>query len=152
MDCLLTTGMNRYATHTSWKGDRDDELAKSLVARLKGAVRRLSCVDADDFYEEEYAEAADQAVYAAQEVVKHITSGWQFSWGLRVKLWQAYLSGIFDGLDEGIYIATKEKYLSRLQKYLAPKLEISPLLHKYVGERVSSLDWNMAFNFHALFF
>lgn len=128
--------MNRYGTKTSCKDASDEEQVKLLIARLKGAVRRLSCVDADDFYEDEYAEAAEQVGYAAQEIVKHIESGWQFSWGLRVKLWQSYLFGIFDGLDEGIYISSKEKYLSRLQKYLAPKLEISPLLHKYVFERL----------------
>ncbi|GMH42089.1 hypothetical protein BSKO_10008 [Bryopsis sp. KO-2023] len=120
----------KYAAVTGWKGEVEAASAKSLVARLSGAVRRLSVADPEDFDEKEYGDAAEALGLAAEDLAKLTVGGWQFSWGMRVKLWEALLMTIFDDPEDGMYISAKDKILKRLQSYLGPKLEITPLLHK----------------------
>lgn len=42
-------------------------------------------------------------------------SGWRFPWGLRVRLCEMLLRGVFDTLEEGAYIAEADEYLQLLQ-------------------------------------
>ena len=42
-------------------------------------------------------------------------SGWAFPWGLRARLCEVLLRGVFDTLDEGAYIAEADDYLALLQ-------------------------------------
>ena len=42
-------------------------------------------------------------------------TGWRFPWGLRVRLCEMLLRGVFDTLEEGAYIAEADEYLQLLQ-------------------------------------
>lgn len=42
-------------------------------------------------------------------------SGWCFPWGLRVRLCEVLLRGVFDTLEEGSYIGEADDYLQMLQ-------------------------------------
>lgn len=43
------------------------------------------------------------------------TAGWRFPWGLRVRLCEMLLRGVFDTLDETSYIEGADDYLKLLQ-------------------------------------
>jgi hypothetical protein len=42
-------------------------------------------------------------------------TGWRFPWGMRVRLCEMLLRGVFDTLEEGAYIAEADEYLQMLQ-------------------------------------
>lgn len=47
--------------------------------------------------------------------VQCLGSGWRFPWGLRVRLCEMLLRGVFDTLEEGAYIDEADEYLQLLQ-------------------------------------
>eukprot|EP00887_Chlorella_sp_A99_P004701 scaffold4.g4701.t1 len=89
--------------------------ARSLLARLRGGLRRLDVRDADDFDEGEYGEAAQAVFAAAGALAAHCQSGWDFPWGLRARLAELLLRGVFDTLDEGAYVEGRQELLGLLQ-------------------------------------
>eukprot|EP00803_Ostreobium_quekettii_P010118 evm.model.scf_379.4 EVM.evm.TU.scf_379.4 scf_379:34745-39238(-) len=120
----------RQATVSGWVGEADEgEEARVRVARLKGAVRRLSVLEAEDFEEEEYAEAGEALEAAAAGLASRCATGWEFPWGLRTQLWEVLLKASFDSMEEAVYIEEKEELLQQLRECLAPMLGISPTLH-----------------------
>jgi hypothetical protein len=44
-----------------------------------------------------------------------VSAGWSFPWGLRVRLCEMLLRGVFDTLDEATYIDGADAYLQLLQ-------------------------------------
>lgn len=59
----------------------------------------------------QHAEPAARAVPPPQ----CLGTGWRFPWGLRVRLCEVLLRGVFDSLEEGAYIAEADEYLQMLQ-------------------------------------
>eukprot|EP00803_Ostreobium_quekettii_P002852 evm.model.scf_168.3 EVM.evm.TU.scf_168.3 scf_168:17511-22818(+) len=109
--------------------DKGMEEVQARVARLKGAVRRLSVSEAEDFEEEEYTEAGEALEVAAGALAVRCSTGWDFPWQLRTQLWEVLLRASFDNLEENMYIEERDALLERLVGCLAPVLGISPRLH-----------------------
>jgi hypothetical protein len=55
------------------------------------------------------------AAAAAAANVQCVSAGWAFPWGLRVRLCEMLLRGVFDVLDEASYIEGADAYLQLLQ-------------------------------------
>eukprot|EP00878_Enallax_costatus_P006953 GHUV01007287.1.p1 GENE.GHUV01007287.1~~GHUV01007287.1.p1 ORF type:complete len:760 (+),score=222.01 GHUV01007287.1:879-3158(+) len=103
--------------------------AQQLMARLKAALRRCDVRDADDFDEFEYQDASKAVGQHTYALVKCTSAGWRFPWGLRVRLCEMLLRGVFDTLDESSYIDGADEYLKLLQERLWPLLGISHAMH-----------------------
>ncbi|KAI8470006.1 MAG: hypothetical protein J3K34DRAFT_521690 [Monoraphidium minutum] len=103
--------------------------AQRLLARLKGSLRRVDVRCADDFDEGEYRAAARDLNANTLEIVRCLGTGWSFPWGLRVRLCEMLLRGVFDSLEEGAYIAEAEEYLALLQTRVWPLLGVSAPMH-----------------------
>ncbi|KIZ05819.1 hypothetical protein MNEG_2138 [Monoraphidium neglectum] len=103
--------------------------AQQLLARLKGSLRRCDVRSADDFDEAEYREATRSLNRTTLDLVKCLGTGWRFPWGLRVRLCEVLLRGVFDSLEEGAYIAEADEYLQMLQTRVWPLLGVSPSMH-----------------------
>lgn len=73
------------------------------------------CVQADDYEEGEYGEAASAVFSATQALAQHCSAGWAFPWGLRARLAELLLRGQFDTLDEGQYTDCRQELLGLLQ-------------------------------------
>eukprot|EP00882_Tetradesmus_deserticola_P017864 GHRQ01019162.1.p1 GENE.GHRQ01019162.1~~GHRQ01019162.1.p1 ORF type:complete len:202 (+),score=101.15 GHRQ01019162.1:54-608(+) len=89
--------------------------AQQLMARLKASLRRCDVRDADDFDEEEYRAASRATGEHASAIIQCVSAGWSFPWGLRVRLCEMLLRGVFDSLDEASYIDGADAYLQLLQ-------------------------------------
>ncbi len=76
----------------------------SFFCRLKAALRRTDVRSADDFDEGEYRDASRSVGEHTYALVQCCSSGWAFPWGLRARLAEMLLRGVFDTLDEGAYI------------------------------------------------
>jgi len=116
-----------------WIGDSSNSSfstsAKSLLAKLKGGLRRLDVNDPDEFDEEEYSQAATAVHQAAEEIAKRCSSGWGFSSGLRIRLAEMLLRATFDALEEGQYSEAAEELLSVLGKCVWSDLGIDAQTH-----------------------
>jgi hypothetical protein len=116
-----------------WIGDSSTSSsstsAKSLLAKLKGGLRRLDVNDPDEFDEEEYSQAATAVHQAAEEIAKRCSSGWGFSSGLRIRLAEMLLRAAFDALEEGQYSEAAEELLSVLGKCVWSDLGIDAQTH-----------------------
>eukprot|EP00775_Hariotina_reticulata_P003791 gene3791-4049_t len=123
-----------HSVRDSWNrqetaGSTDSPTAQQLMARLKAALRRCDVRDADDFDESEYRAAARVVGQHAYAIVQGTNAGWAFPWGLRFRLCEMLLRGVFDTLDEASYIEDADQYLQMLQVRLWPLLGISPAMH-----------------------
>jgi hypothetical protein len=58
---------------------------------------------------------AAAAVTAWFGLLQCVAAGWSFPWGLRVRLCEMLLRGVFDTLDEATYIDGADAYLQLLQ-------------------------------------
>jgi hypothetical protein len=58
---------------------------------------------------------ASAAAADAAANVQCVSAGWAFPWGLRVRLCEMLLRGVFDVLDEASYIEGADAYLQLLQ-------------------------------------
>ncbi|KAK9829741.1 hypothetical protein WJX72_007612 [[Myrmecia] bisecta] len=111
---------------------RNSSQARHMLARLRGGMRRISVRDADEYDEAEYTEATSTVFEAAAAIASLSSSGWQFPWGLRVRLADLMLRGMFDVLDEGTFIAEKDALLQLLQTRVWPVLGIQPHIHSTI--------------------
>ena len=118
-----------HAARDLWDGSTENSSARSLLARLKGALRRLDVVEPDEFDETEYCQATEGVLNAASEISQHCTSGWSFPPALNVKLAEILLRGIFDSLDEGNFSESADELLKLLQEHVWRELKISPATH-----------------------
>ncbi len=59
---------------------------------------------ADEYDVDEYKDAARSVAEHAYALVSRCASRWAFPWGLRVRLVEVLLRGVFDSLAEGEYI------------------------------------------------
>jgi hypothetical protein len=109
-----------------------DAAARTLLARLKGGLRRLDVRTADEYDDAEYAEAVEAVFAAAERLAKHCQTGWTFPWGLRARLAELLLRGMFDTLDEGQYTEQRQELLSALQGSVWRELQIGPDVHNAV--------------------
>lgn len=109
--------------------------AQILLARFKSALRRMEVSSADDFDEADYSEAAAAMATCAKAIAYCCSSGWQLPWGLRIRVAEMLLRGVFDTLDEAAYIEGKEALLTELEDAVWPVLGISPAAH------VACLAW-----------
>ena len=110
-------------------GASGEQSARALVARLKGGLRRCDVRSADDFDEDEYREAVAGLGATAMAIVRRLKTGWRFPWGLRVRLCEVLLRGVFDSLEEGAYIEEADEYLRMLQTRVWPLVGVSSLMH-----------------------
>ncbi|EFN53089.1 hypothetical protein CHLNCDRAFT_137406 [Chlorella variabilis] len=106
--------------------------ARMLLARLKGGLRRLDVRVADDYDDAEYGEAAEAVFGAADQLAQRCQTGWSFPWGLRARLAELLLRGIFDTLDEGQYNDHRQELLGILQGTVWRQLQITPDVHNAV--------------------
>lgn len=104
-------------------------LQRVCLFRLKSALRRCDVRDPDDFDEAEYREASKSVGEQTYAMVQCTSQGWKFPWGLRVRICEMLLRGVFDPLEEGLYIEGADAYLQMLQTKLWPLLGISPAMH-----------------------
>lgn len=57
-----------------------------------------------------------QAVFAAAgKLAEHCATGWAFPWGLRTRMAELMLRGVFDSLEEGEYVEEQRELLGALQ-------------------------------------
>ncbi|WIA21715.1 hypothetical protein OEZ85_000881 [Tetradesmus obliquus] len=115
--------------HRQQGGGSSSPSAQQLMARLKASLRRCDVRDADDFDEEEYRAASRAVGEHAYAIIQCVSAGWSFPWGLRVRLCEMLLRGVFDTLDEAAYIEGADAYLQLLQARLWPLLGVSPSMH-----------------------
>jgi hypothetical protein len=64
--------------------------------------------------------------------ITHSHAGWSFPWGLRARLAELLLRGIFDTLDEGQYNDHRQELLKLLQGGVWRQLGITPDVHSAV--------------------
>lgn len=100
-----------------------------LLANLKGAVRRLCFQEEHEFEEREYADAILCVISISQKMTPYSKSGFAFTWGLRIRLWETLLMALFEVLEDDIYIDDVEIVKTLLLEQLAPRLQISSPLH-----------------------
>ncbi|KAL4439477.1 hypothetical protein ABPG77_008806 [Micractinium sp. CCAP 211/92] len=110
-------------------GASEGASARSLLARLRGGLRRLDVRTADDYDDAEYGEAAEAVFRAADRLAQHCQTGWAFPWGLRARLAELLLRGVFDTLDEGQYTEHRQELINLLQGSVWPQLQISSDVH-----------------------
>jgi len=100
-----------------------------LLANLKGAVRRMCFQEEGDFEEREYADAVLCVASIAQRMIPYSKSGFSFTWGLRIRLWETYLMALFESVEEEVYIDEMKIIKTLILEHLAPRLQISSALH-----------------------
>lgn len=104
---------------------------RTLLARLKGALRRMDARDPTEFDDREHASAA-AAVTAAAEALAvrcHLDLQLPLPWELRVQLAEHLLLGVFDPLDAGTCSTEAPELLSLLQGAVWSQLGISQRAH-----------------------
>lgn len=69
---------------------------------------------------------------AADRLAQHCQTGWAFPWGLRARLAELLLRGVFDTLDEGQYTDHRQELLTLLQGSVWQQLQISGDVHSAV--------------------
>ncbi|KAL4437302.1 hypothetical protein ABPG75_004441 [Micractinium tetrahymenae] len=113
-------------------GTAEGASARTLLARLRGGLRRLDVRSADDYDDAEYGEAAEAVFLAADRLAQHCQTGWAFPWGLRARLAELLLRGVFDTLDEGQYADHRQELLALLQGTVWQQLQITGDVHNAV--------------------
>lgn len=128
----------------------DPPSARSLLARLRGGLRRLDVREADEFDEGEYTEAAEAVFVAAGKLAEHCATGWGFPWGLRARMAELMLRGVFDTLEEGQYVDGHEDLLALLKGNVWPELGIAEEVHSAIYGWVHYRQYCLSGELHLL--
>lgn len=132
-----------YAAAHSWNS-QDDEAgrdvaggrapARSLLASLRGSLRRMDVREADDYEEAEYFAAARGVEEATRRLAANFSGGGlTFPQGLSIQVAEMLLCGVFDSLDEGQFVPEAQELLSLLSSNVWPQLGISPQMNSALG-------------------
>jgi hypothetical protein len=104
--------------------------ARSLLASLRGSLRRMDVREADDYDETEYLSAARGVQEATNRLAANIAdNGLSLPLGLSVQVAEMLLCGVFDSLDEGQFAPEAPELLSLLSSNVWPPLGISPQMN-----------------------
>lgn len=108
--------------------------ARSLLASLRGSLRRMDVREADDYEETEYFAAARGVEEATRRLAGNITGGGlTFPLGLSIQVAEMLLCGVFDSLDEGQFVPEAQELLGLLSSNVWPQLGISPQMNSALG-------------------
>lgn len=103
--------------------------ARSLLASLRGSLRRMDVREADDYEEREYAEATKGVAEAAGRLAQNLQSGLNLPLGLAVQVAELLMGGVFDTLEEGAFLPEAQELLGLLSGNVWPQLKISPQMN-----------------------
>lgn len=125
------------AVTTSWDAsnagpaDDPDRTAHYLLAKMKGAFRRLECKDADDYDGKEKDETVAAIVAVCDEIASRCRSGSTraIPFELRVSIAEVLLRGTFDSFDAGAVIDEADELDRLLSAKVWPVLGIDDDIH-----------------------
>lgn len=136
---VISKSLEHAAAH-SWVSQQGGDAAKSgaparsLLASLRGSLRRMDVCEADDYEETEYFAAARGVEEATRRLAGNITGGdLTFPMGLSIQVAEMLLCGVFDSLDEGQFVPEAQELLSLLSSNVWPQLGISPQMNSALG-------------------
>ena len=124
-----------HVVTTSWDAskaaDDPDRTAHYLLAKMKGAFRRLDCKDADDYDGKEKEEAVASIVAVCDEIVSRCRAGTTrtIPFDLRVSIAEVLLRGSFDSFDAGSLIDEADELDRLLVTRVWPVLGITDDIH-----------------------
>ncbi len=137
---IISKSLEHAAAH-SWApqqgggggGDAAGAPARSLLASLRGSLRRMDVREADDYEEAEYISAARGVEEATRRLAANISGGLTLPLGLSVQVAEMLLCGVFDSLDEGQFVPEAPELLGLLSSNVWPQLGISPQMNSALG-------------------
>ncbi len=136
---VISKSLEHAAAH-SWTPQQggggnggDGAPARSLLASLRGSLRRMDVREADDYEEAEYIAAAKGVEEATRRLANSISGGLTLPLGLSVQVAEMLLCGVFDSLDEGQFVPEAPELLSLLSSNVWPQLRISPQMNSALG-------------------
>jgi hypothetical protein len=114
-----------HAVNKCWKADSTGDNAHYLLARMRGAFRRLHSTDPDDYDPKEKSEAVDAIASACDQIAANCDGKFEIPWYLRVSIAEVLLRGSFDTFDAGSLIDEADELEHLLARNVWPVLGIT---------------------------